>query len=534
MLRIDMTPGSERPVLERDAADEAQHGRVDGPVVRAPQLMPLSPLKLRLLVGSLLTVSLLGALDHTIVATSLATVAGELGGLEQMGWIVVGYTLAGTVLLPVIGRLGDSLGHRRVFLVSLVAFLLASLLCGFAQDMAQLTLARVVQGMGCAGLQLMSLVIIAAVTTPRQRPRYLSIIGAAFPIAILIGPVVGGLITDHWGWPWIFWINLPFGCAALLLALFAIPHIDRGPRRRFDFAGASVFTVALVALVLAVSWVGDPDAARPALGAFTAAVIGLAAFAVIELRTAEPIIPLRLFANRTIAAGTALSAIIGIGLFSITAYLPTYIQMAYQTSATVSGLVPIATVLGMLASNLASGWLASRTGRYRVFPIVGTALGALGLLTMASLPVGSPLWVPMVVMAIVGIGTGGFMSLIIVVVQSAAPAGETGAITASINLVRQVGSTIATAVIGGAIGFGVAARLPSGLDPSALTPQLVHGSPLSVQVEVATIYSDVLAPVFVALAVTYAVGIIAAIALPHGRLPDAVESDSPVTESLTA
>ena len=281
--------------------------------------MPLSALKLRLLVASLLTVSLLGALDHTIVATSLATVAGELGGLEQMGWIVVGYTLAGTVLLPVIGRLGDSLGHRNVFLVSLVAFLLASLLCGFAQDMLQLTLARVVQGMGSAGLQLMSQVIIAAVTTPRQRPRYLGIIGAAFPIAILIGPVVGGLITDHWGWPWIFWINLPFGCAALLLALVAIPHIDRGPRRRFDFAGASVFTVALVALVFAVSWVGDPDAARPAVIAFTAALIGFAAFAAIELRTPEPIIPLRLFANRTIAAGTALSAIIGIGLFSITA-----------------------------------------------------------------------------------------------------------------------------------------------------------------------------------------------------------------------
>lgn len=494
---------------------------------------PLSPLRLRLLVVSLLTVSFLGALDHTIVSTSLATVAGELGALEHMSWVVVGYTLASTVLLPVIGKLGDVVGPRGVFLASLVVFLIASLACGFAQSMPWLVAARVLQGMSSAGLQLMSQTIVAQVTSPRERPRYMAVIGAAFPIAILVGPVLGGLITDYWGWQWVFWVNIPIGVLALLFAIVAIPRIAPGALRRFDIAGSVTFTVALVALVLAVTWVADPTLGVAAVVAFTVALVAFAAFFLAELRAVEPIFPLRWFSNRTIAAGTALSAIIGIGLFSITAYLPTYVQMAYRTSATVSGLVPIATVFGMLLSNLLTGYLASRTGRYRIYPIIGTALGAIGLLTMSFLPIGLPLWVPMAVMFVVGVGTGSFMSLIIAVVQSAAPRSETGTLTAAVNIVRQVGSTVTTAVIGGVIGFGVAALLPAGLDAASLTPEMVHAADAAVQRQIAEIYRDVFAPVFLALSVTYAVGFVAALLMPHGRLSNEVEPASAV-EPVTA
>lgn len=494
---------------------------------------PLSTLRLRLLVVSLLTVSFLGALDHTIVSTSLATIAGELGALEHMGWVVVGYTLASTVLLPVLGKLGDVVGPRAVFLTSLVVFLLASLACGFAQTMPWLIGARVLQGMSSAGLQLMSQTIIAQVTSPRERPKYMAVIGAAFPIAILVGPVLGGLITDFWGWQWVFWVNIPVGVAALALALVAVPRIAPGALRRFDIAGAVSFTTALVALVLAVSWVADPALRTATVVAFAAALVAFAAFLLAELRAEEPIVPLRFFANRTIAVGTALSAIIGVGLFSITAYLPTYVQMAYQATATVSGLVPIATVFGMLLSNLASGFLASRTGRYRVYPIVGTALGAAGLTVMALLPVGLPLWAPMAVMFVVGIGTGAFMSLIVTVVQSAAPRSATGTLTATVNIVRQVGATVTTAVIGGVVGFGVAALLPSGLDATALTPQLVQVSDPALQIEVAGIYHDVFAPVFAALAVAYAIGFVVALLMPRGRLADEHDPIASV-ESVTA
>lgn len=495
--------------------------------------MPLSPLRLRLLVASLLTVSFLGALDHTIVATSLATIAGDLGALQSMAWVVVAYTLASTVLLPVLDRLGDTFGPRLIFLSALVIFVLASLACGFAQDMSQLIIARVLQGMSSAGLQLMSQTIIATVTTPRERPRYLAVIGAAFPIAILIGPVLGGLITDYWGWSWVFWINVPIGIAALGLAIFAVPHVEVQTRRGFDVLGAVAFTIAMVALVLGVTWVGDATLAVSALIAFVVAALGFVAFFLIESRVAAPIVPLRLFRNRTIAAGLALSAIIGIGLFSVTAFLPTYFQMAYRTSATVSGLVPIATVFGMLVSNLVTGWLASRTGRYRVFPIVGTILAAAGLLTMALLPVGLPLAVPMIVMAVVGVGTGAFMSLVIAVVQAAAPVRDTGAVTASVNLVRQVGSTIATAVIGGAIGIGVAIGLPAGMDATSLTPAMVHDASPAIQAEIAALYTDIFTPIFLALAATYAVGIVAAVLLPAGRLSDDV-ARAPEPEPATA
>lgn len=482
--------------------------------------MTLSPARVRILVAALLTVSFLGALDHTVVSTSLATIAGDLGALEHMSWIMVGYTLAATAMLPVLGKLGDIVGPRRVFLVSIVTFLVASLICGFAPDLGWLIAARVLQGLGSAGIQLMSQTIIARVTSPRQRPRYMAVIGAAFPVAIVVGPVVGGLITDYWGWSWVFWINIPVGLVALALALIALPRLPGGAHPRFDIPGSVVFTGSLLALVLAVTWIGDEGLRPAAVICAVAAVVGILALVAIERRAAEPILPPRILRNRTILACLGLSLIIGAGLFAVVAYVPTYIQMAYRTTATVSGLVPIATVLGMLVSNLLTGWLVSRSGRYRAYPVIGTALGATGLGVMAALPVGAPLWVPMIVMATVGIGTGSFMNLIFAVVQSAARRDDLGAVTATTNIVRQVGSAVGTAVIGGVVGFGVAANLPSGVDANTLTPAAVRAAPADLQDQVAAIYHDVFAPVFLGLAVVYACGVVIALLLPPGRLSD--------------
>lgn len=489
--------------------------------------MTLSPARVRILVAALLVVSFLGALDHTVVSTSLATIAGDLGALEHMSWIMVGYTLAATVMLPVLGKLADVIGPRSVFLVSLGLFLVASLGCGFAPDLGWLVAARVVQGLGSAGLQLMSQTIIARVTSPRQRPRYMSIIGAAFPIAIVVGPVVGGLITDFWGWSWVFWINIPVGVAALALALVALPRLPGGARPRFDIAGSTVFTGTLVALVLAVTWIGD-EALRPAaLVCAAGTAVGILALVAVERRAPEPILPPRILRHRTILVCLGLSLVVGAGLFAIVAYVPTYIQMAYRTTATVSGLVPIATVLGMLVSTLLTGWLVSRSGRYRAYPVIGTVLAAAGLTAMAVLPVGAPLWVPMVVMAVVGIGTGAFTNLIFAVVQSAAAPSDLGAVTATTNLVRQIGSAVGTAIVGGIVGFGVAANLPIGLDADTLTPAVARAAAESVRDEIAAVYHDVFAPVFLGLAVVYAGGIVLALLLPAGRLSDEAPASAP-------
>lgn len=489
--------------------------------------MTLSPARVRVLVAALLAVSFLGALDHTVVSTSLATIAGDLGALEHMSWIMVGYTLAATVMLPVLGKLGDVVGPRRVFVLSLVLFLVASLACGFAPDLGWLIAARVLQGLGSAGLQLMSQTIVARVTSPRQRPRYMAVIGAAFPVAIVVGPVVGGLITDYWSWPWVFWINLPVGLVALVLVLAAVPRLPGGAHPRFDVPGSVVFTVSLLGLILAVTWIGD-DALRPAaIACAVVAVVGILVLVVIERRAAAPILPPRILRDRTILVCLGLSLVVGAGLFSVVAYVPTYVQMAYRTTATVSGLVPIATVLGMLVSSLLTGWLVSRSGRYRLYPVAGTALAALGLTAMALLPAGMPLWVPMVVMATVGIGTGAFTNLIFAVVQSAASRDDLGAVTATTNLVRQIGAAVGTAVVGGVVGLAVAAGLPAGLDAATLTPAAVRSLPLVVQEGVGQVYHDVFAPVFLGLALVYACGVVIALLLPSARLSDEAPAPTP-------
>ena len=483
---------------------------------------------------SLFTVSFLGALDHTVVATSLATIAGELGAVEQMSWVLVSYTLASTVVLPVLGKLADLVGARFIFLTSLIVFLVASTLCGFAQDMTQLALARIAQGIGSAGLHLMPQTIIGDVTSPRDRPRVLSIIGTAFPVAILVGPVAGGLITDAWGWRWVFWINIPVGMIALALAVFAVPHISGRSGRRFDIAGALVLGVTVTALVLGAGSVssGADNAGIALIIAAAVVLAGLAAFIAIELRVDEPLVPLRPFADRTILMSIILSTVIGAGLFSVVSYVPTYIQMAYGTSATVAGLVPIATVFGMLLSSLLTGWLSSRSGRYRLFPIFGTVTAAIGLLIMAFLPVGLPLWAPMAAMGLVGIGTGSFMNIIVAVAQSAASRADTGSVTSTLSLVRQIGSTTATAIVGGLIGVGVATGLPTALNASTLTPEAVRGASAGARLQVAELYADVLAPIFIGLAIVYVIGVVAALLLPDRRLSDEIEH--PVRDAAEA
>lgn len=483
---------------------------------------------------SLFTVSFLGALDHTVVATSLATIAGELGAVEQMSWVLVSYTLASTVVLPALGKLADLVGARFIFLTSLIVFLVASTLCGLAQDMTQLALARIAQGIGSAGLHLMPQTIIGDVTSPRDRPRVLSIIGTAFPVAILVGPVAGGLITDAWGWRWVFWINIPVGMIALALAVFAVPHISGRSGRRFDIAGALVLGVTVTALVLGAGAVssGADNAGIALIIAAAVVLAGLAAFIAIELRVDEPLVPLRPFADRTILMSIILSTVIGAGLFSVVSYVPTYIQMAYGTSATVAGLVPIATVFGMLLSSLLTGWLSSRSGRYRLFPIFGTITAAIGLLIMAFLPVGLPLWAPMAAMGLVGIGTGSFMNIIVAVAQSAASRADTGSVTSTLSLVRQIGSTTATAIVGGLIGVGVATGLPTALNASTLTPEAVRGASAGARLQVAELYADVLAPIFIGLAIVYVIGVVAALLLPDRRLSDEIEH--PVRDAAEA
>ncbi|MFC0681564.1 MFS transporter [Lysobacter korlensis] len=490
--------------------------------------MNLSQARFRALIFALLLVSLLGALDHTIIASSLATVTGELGGVEHMSWMIVSYTLAVTIAMPVFGRLGDLYGRRGLFLGSLLLFLAASVLCGFTQDMIQLAGARVLQGIGGAGVQILSQTIVADVVAPRQRAKYQGIIGAAFPIAIVVGPLAGGVITDTIGWRWIFWINAPLGLLALLLAFRAIPSSRRHDRGgTFDVPGAVLLGIATTGLVLAVTWGGSIlDWLSPQMIAIVAVTVltGLA-FLFVERRSKHPLVPLGIFRRRVVLIATILSLVVGVGLFSVVSYLPAFVQMMYRTSATVAGLVPLATVLGMLVTSLASGFLVSRTGKYRAFPILGTAAGAVGLIAMAFINSDVPLWVPAALMAVVGLGTGGFMQLVIVIVQGDTDPRSLGAVTSAVHLVRQIGSTVATALVGGVFAARLVEGLPARVDSGSLTPAVLQSLPAATQLDVAAAYSSAMAPVFLGLGAVYAVGFVAALLLPHTELSDRLEPD---------
>jgi EmrB/QacA subfamily drug resistance transporter len=482
----------------------------------------LSPSRLRALLIALTLVSLLSALDHTIIASSLATVTGELGGVQYLTLVIVGYTLAVTIAMPVFGRLGDIYGRRGLFLGSVSLFIIASLLCGFSNDMAQLTGARVLQGIGGAGVQILSQTVLADAVALRQRAKYQAIVGASFPIAILLGPLAGGLLTDTVGWRWIFWMNAPLGLIALLLAARSVPRSVRTPGRgTFDVPGAMLLGIATASLVSVVTLGGgilawDSPQIIILGGVAMLATVG---FFIVELRSEHPLIPITIFRRRVVVVAITLGTVVGVGLLSVVSYLPTYIQMVYRTSATVAGLVPLASVSGMLVASLISGFVVSRTGRYRAFPIFGTAAGAVGLFGTAFTSE-APLWVVAALMTLVGFGSGSFMQLLVVIVQAVTDPAAVGAVTSTVHLVRQIFSTVASAVVGGLFASRLVAGVPSGVPLETLTPSALQRLSPQTQVEVAAAYGSAMAPIFIGLSFVFALGFIAALMLPHHELTD--------------
>lgn len=476
--------------------------------------------------AALLIIVLLGALDHTIVATALPAVVGELDGASHMAWIITAYTLAMTIGMPLYGRLGDRFGRGLMMTVALVVFLGASILCGFAQDMVQLSIFRAVQGLGGAGLAVLPAAIIADLVPPRQRPKYLGPLGSVFGIATVVSPLVGGAITDTVGWRWVFWINLPVGLLALAMA-FSLRRLRtvRGSGG-IDWPGALlmvIFTCSLVALVSLSTETGAQTELLLVLGALTA--MSAVFFVLVEVRSRHPLIPMGMFRRWPVVNAAGLGLVVGAGLFSVVAYLPSYVQMVYSTSASAAGLILLPLVLGLMASSNLSGLLVTRTGRYKVFPLAGSALAAAVAVCLRMLHPDTPLAVVGVLLAVLGLAVGSFMQLTVVAAQNAMPQSMVGGVTASLGYLRELGVTVGTAVFGGLFATQLARGASANqlnLPVTAITdPVTVAGLPAELQAGVSVIYANAFLPVFALLACIFGAGVLLSVFMPEQRLSEA-------------
>ncbi len=406
--------------------------------------------RILVILGALMMGMGLAALDQTIVATALPTIAGDLHGLNHLSWVVTAYLLTTCISTPLWGKLGDLYGRKALFQLAIVIFLVGSVLSGLSQSMAELIAFRAIQGVGAGGLMVGAQAIMGDVVSARQRGKYMGYFGVVFGVTNVAGPLLGGFFTEHLSWRWIFYINLPLGIVALFVvaAVLHLP-VKRVPHK-IDWAGTAFLSVGVTCIILLTTWAGSEYAwgSPVIIGTGLVALVSLGIFCFIETRASEPIIPLWLFKNRTFTATSAVGFIIGFAMFGAIIYLPLYLQIVHGASPTLSGLELLPMIGGMLLTFILSGRLVTRTGRYKVFPIVGTAVLSLGLLSLTQLGPHTGYGEVAVFMFITGLGLGLVMQVLVVAVQNAVPYSALGVATATATFFRTIGGAFGVAVLG--------------------------------------------------------------------------------------
>ncbi len=420
--------------------------------------------------GALMLGMLLAALDQTIVATALPTIAADLGGLNHLSWVVTSYLLTSTVSTPLWGKLGDMYGRKRLFQLSIVIFLVGSALSGLSRDMAQLIAFRALQGIGAGGLMVGAQAIIGDVVSPRERGRYMGYFGAVFGVTSVIGPLLGGYFTTSLSWRWVFYINLPIGIVALAVVATALHLPRRRTEHKVDYLGVALLSAGVTSLILLTTWGGTtyPWGSGVIVGLGVAGVALLAACAAVERRAAEPVLPPELFHNGVFNLTSVIGFIVGFAMFGAIVYLPLYFQTVNGVSPTVSGLELLPLMLGFLGMSIVSGQLITRTGKYKVFPIAGTAIMTVGLYLLSTMTPSTPFIVAAVDMLVVGVGLGLVMQVLVIAVQNAVPYRHLGAATSLATFFRSIGGSFGAAIFGavftGRLGVEEARHLP----PAAL------------------------------------------------------------------
>lgn len=463
----------------------------------------------RIAIAALALGLLLAALDQTIVATALPTIVSDLGGIDHLSWVVTAYLLASTAATPLWGKLGDMYGRKRLFQTVIVIFLIGSALCGAARNMGELIAFRALQGLGGGGLITLSMAIVGDIVPPRDRGRYQGVFGAVFGASSVLGPLLGGVFTEQLSWRWVFYVNLPLGVVALAV-IAAVLHIPvRRTAHRIDYPGMAVVAAAATCLVLVTSLGGTTLAWGSAaiIGLAVAGAVLLALFVWIERRAEEPVLPPRLFRNRTFVLCAVISFVIGFAMFGAMTYLPTFLQVVHGYSPTMSGVHMIPMVVGMLVSSTGSGQIVSRTGRYKVFPVLGTAITAIGLAVLHTLGPTTSTWAMSLYFLLFGFGLGLVMQVLVLAVQNAAGYEDLGAATSGATFFRSIGASFGVSIFGTIFANQLRDKLadalrgvplPPGFQVSRLQadPKAVARLPAAVSGPVLQAYSDAITTVF--------------------------------------
>ncbi|MEV5946990.1 DHA2 family efflux MFS transporter permease subunit [Streptomyces sp. NPDC051993] len=486
-------------------------------------------------IGALLLGMLLAALDQTIVSTALPTIVSELGGMEHLSWVVTAYMLASTAATPLWGKLGDQYGRKKLFQAAIVIFLIGSALCGVSQNMGQLIGFRAIQGLGGGGLMVLSMAIVGDLVSPRERGKYQGLFGAVFGATSVLGPLLGGFFTEQLSWRWVFYINLPIGVVALLV-IAAVLHIPaRGTRHTIDYLGTFLIASVATCLVLVASLGGTtwPWGSAQIIGLAVLGAVLLVAFIAVERRAVEPVLPLRLFRIRTFSLVAVISFIVGFAMFGAMTYLPTFLQVVQGVSPTMSGVHMLPMVLGMLITSTASGQIVSRTGRWKVFPIAGTAVTTLGLLLLHRLTETSPTWEMSVYFFVFGAGLGLVMQVLVLVVQNAVGYADLGVATSGATFFRSIGASFGVAIFGtiftnrltGKLSAALAGQpLPPGVGPGTIAadPRAIGQLPPAARQPVLHAYASSITDVFLYAAPVVLVAFVVAWLLKEDRLRGAV------------
>lgn len=468
---------------------------------------------------------LLAAVDQTIVATALPTIVDDLGGMNHYSWVVTAYLLTTTISTPIYGKLGDLFGRKRLFQVAIAIFLAGSVLCGLAPSLPALIAFRAIQGAGGGGLVVLGQAIIADVVSPRERGRYQGMFGAVFGASAVAGPVLGGLFSDHLSWRWAFFVNVPLAAAAIVVTTVVLPESARRPQARVDVAGAAALTALAVAIVLVTTWGGvDHEwGSAPILGLVAAAAVLVPVFVGIERRAPEPLLPLRLFRFRTFALSTAIGTILGAALLTAVSYLPLFVQTVNGTSATDAGILLIPMMVGLFGASVVAGTHISRTGRYRIFPVLGLSIAFAGFVLLTTLDPSSSRLESGAYMAVIGCGFGLTTQVIVLATQNEVPAGDLGIATSAINFFRSIGGAVGVALVGALFAGRLGATVEGG---RALEPDQVAALAAGPRARYVERFTAALTGSYWAVVALLAVGITCALALRERPLREHVHSDA--------